>query len=355
MSTSFVGCNNGIAELEKKNEFLSSIANLGKGFLDVFVAFGDMVSGTLGIKAETKKSEIGKYFGDIENTMKTTKAKLNEILEKNGNYEKVKEEVLKFIDKLTKIEEGAKKAALGATGGVIGEVVKSNAAGNGPDAGSIKNLVEGIKGIVDLVITGGDGGADKTNPVDDDKKNIGKLFGAKTEDSKGAEDKHVAAASASVGAVTEADILKAIAAANADAKRDGKVNEAEDVAALALAKGTNIDNDDQIKDSARKDAIIAAGIALRAMAKDGKFVVKDTADKKTEAVVAKGVATQNNPDADDAGKASAILASVSGEEILASIVSSKESNAALVGECKCRYKCNFFCERGSSSSLSTYN
>ncbi len=56
MILGMMGCNNGVAELEKKNEFLSSIANLGKGFLDVFVAFGDMVSGTLGIKkADTKK------------------------------------------------------------------------------------------------------------------------------------------------------------------------------------------------------------------------------------------------------------------------------------------------------------
>ncbi len=129
--------------------------------------------------------------------MVTTKTKLNEILEKNGNYVKVKEEVLKFIDKLTKIEKGAKKAALGATDtALIGQVVKSAAARNGSDAGSVKNLVEGIKGIVDLVIMGGDGQADKTKPVDNDKKNIGRLFGAKN---------------------------AAIAAANADAKKDGKV------------------------------------------------------------------------------------------------------------------------------------
>ncbi len=89
-----MGCNNGMSPRE---EFLTSIANLGKGFLDVFVTFGDMISGTLGIKADTKKSEIGKYFSDIETTMKATKTKLNEILEKNGSYAKVKEEVLKFI------------------------------------------------------------------------------------------------------------------------------------------------------------------------------------------------------------------------------------------------------------------
>ncbi|MBW6160993.1 variable large family protein, partial [Pseudomonas aeruginosa] len=91
--------------------------------------------------------------------------------------------------------------------------------------------------------------------------------------------RQVAAASASIGAVSGADILQAIAAANADAKKDGKVNEATDAAALALAKGTSTDNEDQLGDSAKKDAIIAAGIALRAMAKDGKFIVKDTAEK----------------------------------------------------------------------------
>ncbi|AHH07188.1 Variable outer membrane protein (plasmid) [Borrelia crocidurae DOU] len=144
-----------------------------------------------------------------------------------------------------------------------------------------------------MVIKEGDGQADKTSPAEADKKNIGKLFGAKTSADSGAEEKHIAAASASVGAVTGADILKAIAAANVDAKGGGKVKEATDAAGLALAKGTGTDNDDQIKDETRKDAIIAAGVALRAMAKDGKFIVKDNADKKTEAESAKGVASSS--------------------------------------------------------------
>ncbi|AHH07484.1 Variable outer membrane protein (plasmid) [Borrelia crocidurae DOU] len=38
------------------------MVNLRKGFLDVFVTFGDMVAGTLGIKADTKKSDIGAYL-----------------------------------------------------------------------------------------------------------------------------------------------------------------------------------------------------------------------------------------------------------------------------------------------------
>ncbi|UPA19358.1 variable large family protein (plasmid) [Borrelia puertoricensis] len=268
------------------------MANLGKGFLDVFTSLSDMITVAFGIKAETKKSDIGKYFTSIETAMNTVKKKLQEEVAKNGNYLKLKTVVDTFItNTLDKIADGAKTVASGAAGNPISEVVRSNAASDGPAAESVKNLVKGIKEIVDLVLKDGDAQADKTTPVDDDKKNIGKLFGAETTaDSKGAEEKHVAAASASIGAVTGADILKAIAAADPSATKGGKVSEATDAAALALAKGTATANEDQLGDSAKKDAIIAAAIALRAMAKDGKFIVKDTAANKTEAESAKGVA-----------------------------------------------------------------
>ncbi|ACH93967.1 variable large family protein [Borrelia duttonii] len=286
-----MGCNSGGRDPEKV--FLSEMVNLGKGFMEVFVSFGDMITGTLGIKAETKKSDIGAYFTKIENTMKIVKGKLSKILEEHGSYEKVKEKVEGFIGKISKIEEGARKAALGATdSAVIGEVVKSGAAVFGTaNADSVKNLVEGIKEIVDLVVTEGDGQADKTKPLNDDKEKIGKLFGAKTSDDSGAEDKHTAAANASIGAVSGADILKAIAGANASANKDGKVSEAKDAAALALSKGTNTDNEDKLTTvESKKDAVIAAGIALRGMAKDGKFIVKDIGDNKTEVASAKGAA-----------------------------------------------------------------
>ncbi len=57
-----IGCNN---RLTSREEFLSSIANLGKGFLEIFVAFGNMITRILGIKAKTKKSEIGQYLSKI--------------------------------------------------------------------------------------------------------------------------------------------------------------------------------------------------------------------------------------------------------------------------------------------------
>ncbi|ETZ17518.1 Variable outer membrane protein [Borrelia duttonii CR2A] len=266
------------------------MVNLGKGFLDAFMSFGDMVTERLEIKEDINKSGIGAYFSKIENTMKTPKVKLGKILEEYGSYEKVKVKVEGFIGKISKIEEGAKKVALGANGSaVIGEVVKSGAGVNSPDVDSIKNLVGGIKEIVDLIVTEGNGEADKTKPVDEDKKNIGKLFGAETTDNtKGAEDKHVAVANASIGAVSGADILKAIASANPDATKDGKVKEVKDAAGLALAKGTGTADDEKLSDAVKKDAVIAAGIALRGIAKEGKFIVKDTADSKTEAEGVKG-------------------------------------------------------------------
>ncbi|AHH05979.1 Variable outer membrane protein (plasmid) [Borrelia miyamotoi FR64b] len=118
-----IGCNNGGGE-DPQKVFLTSIANLGKGFLDVFVTFGDMVTGAFGIKAETKKSEVGQYFADIEKIMTSVKNKLNTVMAENSSYPKVKEVVNQFITgTLDKIAEGAKITASGATDGVsIGEV-----------------------------------------------------------------------------------------------------------------------------------------------------------------------------------------------------------------------------------------
>ncbi len=116
---------------KQRNEFLSSIANLGKGFLDIFVTFfGDMVSGTLGIKADTKKSEIGEYFSDIEKAMILVKNKLSTVVAENGNYPKVKEVVEQFIiGTLDRIAEGAKEAARGSIGAgseLIGSATKNS-------------------------------------------------------------------------------------------------------------------------------------------------------------------------------------------------------------------------------------
>ncbi|WP_024653811.1 variable large family protein [Borrelia persica] len=272
-----IGCNNGVAELEKKNEFLSSIANLGRGFLDVFVAFGDMVSGTLGIKADTKKSDIGKYFSDIAKTMTSVKSKLKDVISENGNYPKVKEVVEQFITgTLDKIAAGGKEAAKGSTdNAIIGNAVK-NVDAKSADVASVNVLVKGIKEIVDVVLK--EGKADATKTGDTEQKSIGKLLGAKD---NGGDEAQAAAASASIGAVSGADILQAIASSVEVGTGEIKIEEAKNAAEIATAKKE--DNKEFGVASVKKDAVIAAGIALRAMANNGQLAAKND-DKYASAI-----------------------------------------------------------------------
>ncbi|ETZ17086.1 Variable outer membrane protein [Borrelia duttonii CR2A] len=93
-----------------------------------------------------------------------------------------------------------------------------------------------------------------------------------------------AEAGASIGAVNGADILKAIAKSKEDPKVDNAegIENATDVAEIAVAPA--VANKKEIKDEAKKDAVIAARIALRGMAKDGKFVAKTGEDKSAFAI-----------------------------------------------------------------------
>ncbi|UPA15807.1 variable large family protein (plasmid) [Borrelia turicatae] len=252
---------------DPKTLFLTSIANLGKGFLDVFTSFSDMVAGAFGIKADTKKSDIGKYFTDIANTMNTVKAKLNDVVAKNDNYPKVKSVVDTFItNTLDKIADGAKIAATGATGeDKIGGVPKEGQDASPAEVASVNALVKGIKTIVGVVLKAGEGNAGATKTGDTEKKSIGKLLGKKDDGTEAV----ASAASASVGAVTGADILQAIAKSG-EATSEAKIETAKDAASIAAAKV----EESKSLDAAKEDAVIAAGIALRSMAKDGKFAVK---------------------------------------------------------------------------------
>ncbi|BDU63448.1 variable large protein (plasmid) [Candidatus Borrelia fainii] len=279
-----IGCNNEVAEKDPQKVFLTSIANLGKGFLDVFVTFGDMVTNAFGIKADTKKSEVGKYFTDIETTMTSVKKKLQDAVKKNGNYLKVKEVVDQFITgKLDKIAEGAKTAgeAIGSDDNPIANVATGAGAGAGVAGADVEKLVKGIKDIVDVVLKdkgSADAGTDKKaedgstertggNAADGE---AGKLFASDNAGNNAANAKKAAAdAAKAVGAVTGADILKAMVKDKGDAAK--------------LASGAADAN------SAKKDAVIAGAIALRAMAKDGKFAGKSDAAAEYDPAV-KGAA-----------------------------------------------------------------
>ncbi|WP_330730398.1 variable large family protein [Borrelia turicatae] len=276
-----LSCGSGSTKAEDpKTLFLTSIANLGKGFLDVFTSLSDMVAGAFGIKADTKKSDIGNYFNDIEKTINTVKKKLQDEVAKNGNYVKVKSVVDTFItNTLDKIAEGAKTAATGATGDdtAIGNTVKDQAAAPA-EVASVNALVKGIKDIVGVVLKDGEGDAGATKTEEAEKKSIGKLFSGK-KDTDGTETQ-AAAASASIGAVTGADILKAIAK-SALTEADKDIDKASNAAEIATAKA---DANGKDFGDGQKDAVIAAGIALRAMAKGGKFAAKTGEDKSAHAV-----------------------------------------------------------------------
>ncbi|WP_025407671.1 variable large family protein, partial [Borrelia parkeri] len=266
-----LSCGSGSAKVEDpKTTFLTSIANLGKGFLDVFTSFSDMVTGIFGIKAETKKSEVGKYFTDIANTMTSVKEKLQTEVAKNGNYVKIKEVVDKFItNTLDKIAEGAKEAAKGATSDdKIGSAPTTGQDAAPADKTAVNSIVKGIKTMVDIVLKNNEGNAEATKTADTEKKSIGKLFGGKDNDGTEAQ---AAAANASIGAVSGADILQAIAKSEEAGADEIKIETAKNAAEIAAAKKE--DTKDLKAD--QKDAVVAAGIALRAMAKGGKFAAKN--------------------------------------------------------------------------------
>ncbi|MBW6187026.1 variable large family protein [Pseudomonas aeruginosa] len=151
----------------------------------------------------------------------------------NGNYEKVKTVVDQFITgTLDKIAAGAKEAAKGATGdAAIGNAVKDQAATHA-DATSVNALVKGIKEIVDVVLEKDEGNAEATKTADAEQKSIGKLLGKKDDGTEA----HAAAASASIGAVTGADILQAIAKSGEAANNDVGIEQAKNAAEIAAAK-----------------------------------------------------------------------------------------------------------------------
>ncbi|WP_038363200.1 variable large family protein [Borrelia persica] len=270
-----MGCNSGVLEEEKsKNKFLQSLVSLGNDFLNVFTSFGDMVSGALGFKVESKKSEVGNYFKEVQKTVEGTKIALEKIVadmktEGNPNSSAVEIAVKKLVSEtLDKIIDGAKIAneAIGNASDPIGNVAATNAAGN---AGiGVDMLVKGIKGIVDVVLKGvgnADAGNDKKAEDGNTARNAaaqdgeaGKLFVVAAGSAGSADNaKKVAAdAAKAVGAVTGADILQAM------------VKDGGDSVKLAISQNAGI---------APKDATIAGGIALRAIAKDGKFASSNAA------------------------------------------------------------------------------
>ncbi|WP_038365184.1 variable large family protein, partial [Borrelia coriaceae] len=250
------------------NTFLSSLANLGNDFLSVFTSFGEMTGTVLGFNTETKKSDVAAYFKKIHDTVQGTKDKLNTIVEnmkREGNHNAAATEtaVTTLSEKLTKIIQGAKTASDALKDVPASEPIANVAAKTkGGDAGSeVASLVKGIKSIVDVVLENvgnHEAGTDKKASDLSARKGgsiqtngeAGNLFASSASSGVGTSDTHAKGAAAdvlkAVGAVTGADILKAI------------VTNGEATATKAAEANAT-------------DATIAGAIALRAMTKSGKF------------------------------------------------------------------------------------
>ncbi|WP_419255393.1 variable large family protein [Borreliella afzelii] len=157
----------------------------------------------------------------------------------------------------------------------MGRLLRLDAAG-AADKDSVNGIAKGIKAIVEAV-----GGAEKlTAAAATGEGNIdaGKLFFGKKEANNGGEAKDASKAAGAVSAVSGEQIIKAIvdAAGKADKDQEGKkAGDAENPIEAAIGEAD--DADAAAFEKMKKDDQIAAAIALRGMAKDGKFAVKDDA------------------------------------------------------------------------------
>ncbi|WAZ72342.1 variable large family protein (plasmid) [Borrelia miyamotoi] len=286
-----VSCNSSgtVAEESPQSKFLKSVISLGNDFLNVFTSFGDMVGGVLGFNSNTKKSDVGVYFKKVHDTVEGTKTSLEKIVadmktEGNPNAEATDTAVKELIDNtLIKIIAGAKTAseAIGIEGNdLLGNVADQN---DGAVGIEVDKLVKGIKSIVDVVLKEGkhDAGDDKKASDGNTARTggnagdgeAGKLFASANAGTAENAKKSAADAAKAVGSVTGPDILQAIVKDNGEA-----IKLASNNAAVAAV------------DTNKKDGTIAGGMALRAMAKGGKFAGPSDAASADAKKIVEGVA-----------------------------------------------------------------
>ncbi|WP_051480253.1 variable large family protein [Borrelia crocidurae] len=270
-----MGCNSGgVGESKEsvENKFLQSLVNVSNEFLNVFTSFGDMAGSVLGLNVESKKSDVGKYFKTVHGTVEGVKTGLNKIVsemkkEKNPNAEATAIAVKTLVENtLDKIIAGAKEAseAIGTEGNdLIGNIASAGAAAVGAK-GETEKLIKGIKNIVDIVLKNegnAEAGDDKKAEDGSSSRGVtageaGKLFGNTGGGLIAANAEKAAVDGAkAVGAVTGADILKAMIKNGGDAVKLANTDPTKAAAGITSSK----------------DATIAGAIALRAMVKDGKF------------------------------------------------------------------------------------
>nr|ADJ40018.1 vls12 [synthetic construct] len=274
------------------NKFYQSVIQLGNGFLDVFTSFGGLVAEAFGFKSDPKKSDVKTYFTTVAAKLEKTKTDLNSLPKEKsdissttgkpdstGSVGTAVEGAIKGASELLDKLVTAVKTAEGASSGTdaIGEVVAD--AAKAADKDSVKGIAKGIKEIVEAA-----GGSEKLKvaAAKEGNEKAGKLFG-KVGDAAHAGDSEAASkAAGAVSAVSGEQILSAIVTAAGAAEQEGKKPaEAKNPIAAAIGKGN--ENGAEFKDEMKKDDQIAAAIALRGMAKDGKFAVKKDNNEKGKA------------------------------------------------------------------------
>uniref|UniRef100_UPI003B20CADB variable large family protein n=1 Tax=Borreliella burgdorferi TaxID=139 RepID=UPI003B20CADB len=297
----FINCKSQVADKDDPtNKFYQSVIQLGNGFLDVFTSFGGLVAEAFGFKSDPKKSDVKTYFTTVAAKLEKTKTDLNSLPKEKSDIssttgkpdstgsvgtavEGAIKEVSELLDKLVK----AVKTAEGASSGTdaIGEVVDNAGAAKAADKASVTGIAKGIKEIVEAA-----GGSEKLKVAaakGENNKKAGKLFG-KAGDAANGDSEAASKAAGAVSAVSGEQILSAIVKAAGEADQEGKKpEEAKNPIAAAIGKG----NEDgaEFDHGMKKDDQIAAAIALRGMAKDGKFAVKNDEKEKAEGAI-KGAA-----------------------------------------------------------------
>ncbi|WP_038358590.1 variable large family protein [Borrelia hispanica] len=277
-----MGCNSGGVKEGKGisggvgsglNEVISGARQV---FLETFLSFNDLLKGAFGITADTTKEAVGERLGKVGEAVNVVKSKL-EGLKIAENYSFIKDKadsiITKAIGILEKLINGASKIknATGSAVGKIASVTGDTDNAEPADIESTKNLIAGISLICESAKEVGIGLKGNANKTIADSKEIGKLFNqtANANDSKALD-----GAGRAVSSASGADILAAIEAVkDKSSVAAGNINAAKNAYDIAIANKSNSDITDNVKTNA---SAIAAGLALRAMAKNGKLATHAT-------------------------------------------------------------------------------
>ncbi|ACH93966.1 vlp protein (plasmid) [Borrelia duttonii Ly] len=251
------------------------IATSRQVFLDAFVSFGELLKGTFGITSDATKEEVGERLGKIGEAVQVAKRKLESIKE-DSNYNLIKTRVdsimTKVIDTLEKIVNGAnkiKESTISAADKIASATADNNDAVQA-DKISVKGLVEGISMLCEAAKGVGTEPKGNVNRVITDSKEVGNLFG---ETANVTDAKALSGANKALNEVSGADILLAIEAAKDGTSKDaGDINAATNAFDMAIAN-KNHGNLSNINTNA---SVISAGLALKAMAKNGKLATLAT-------------------------------------------------------------------------------